>query len=262
MYLLYLDESGRPTAPYETYFVVGGIAVHEDDCYPLARAVSRRVKKALPPGEEHLEVHASRIWAARNEWSHIDRPTRHSLLESVVRDLVRWRSPHGRRATAFAVAVKKADFAASPIDVAHQEIFKRFDAFLTRLHRAGESHRSLVIADNNESYEKLLQGAFLSWKSGGTRFGRLHSFAEVPLYVDSQASRLVQLADVVAWATWHYYENGHTRWMQMLNTAFDADGGIQHGLVHLLRGHRGCGCVPCTSRRDGTVGTIVPALVP
>lgn len=259
MYLLYLDESGRPMAAYEDYFVVGGIAVHEDDCYPLARAVERRLARALPVAERGLELHASRIWSARNEWSHIDYVVRVALLEAVFRDLVAWRSPEGRRVTAFAVAVRKEDFAEPALDVAHQEIFKRFDGFLTRLHLRGESHRSLVIADNNEAYESLLQRVFLSWKSGGTRVGRLHSFADVPLYVDSRASRLVQLADFVAWATWHY-ENGHTKWMQILNAAFDADAGVQHGLVHMSRRRRTCACVPCVSRRDGIVGTVVPAL--
>lgn len=260
MYLLYLDESGRATARYEDYFVVGGVAVHEEDCYPLARALERRMKRILPAGEQELELHASRIWSARNEWSHIDHGVRVALLEAVFRDIVAWRSATGRRVTTFAVAVKKADFTGSALDLAHQEIFKRFDAFVTRLHVQGESHRSLVIADNNEAYESLLQGVFLSWKSGGTRLGRMHSFADVPLYVDSRASRLVQVADFVAWATWHYYENSHTKWMQILNPAFDCEAGVQHGLVHLSRSHRRCVCVPCTSRRDGVIGAVVPPL--
>jgi hypothetical protein len=259
VYLLYLDESGRATAAYENYFVVGGIALHEEDCYPLARAIDKRLSRLLP-SEPGLELHASRIWSARSEWSHVDRPTRIAILETIFRDIVAWRSPAGRSATLFAVAVKKADFAASPIELAHQEIFKRFDAFLTRLHHQGQSHRSLVIADNNEAYEKLLQGEFLAWKSGRTRYGRLHSFADVPLYVDSKASRLVQLADFVAWATWHYYENNHVQWMQLVNPAFDSEGGVQHGLVHLSGAHKRCLCVPCVSRRDAVIAATVPLL--
>lgn len=259
MYLLYLDESGRATAAYENYFVVGGIAVHEEDCYPLARAVDRRQARVVP-GDRDLELHASRIWSARSEWSHVDQPTRVRILEAIFRDIVAWRSPSGRPIKLFAVAVKKADFAESALTLAHQEVFKRFDTFLSRLHHAGESHRSLVIADNNEAYEKLLQGEFLAWKSGRTRLGRLHSFADIPLYVDSKASRLVQLADFVAWATWHYYENGHTKWMQIINSGFDSDGGVQHGLVHLSAARRSCLCVPCASRRDGVIAAAVPVL--
>ena len=36
MYLLYADESGSPNADH---FTLGGLAVHEQDAYPLARAV-------------------------------------------------------------------------------------------------------------------------------------------------------------------------------------------------------------------------------
>jgi uncharacterized protein DUF3800 len=81
--------------------------------------------------------------------------------------------------------------------------------FLTRKHLGGESHRSLVVADQS-SYGKLVQRMLPQWKvSGTTRGGRLHSFVEVPLYVDSKASRVVQAADCVAWAIFNYYERGH-----------------------------------------------------
>jgi hypothetical protein len=115
----------------------------------------------------------------------------------------------------------------------------RFDEFLTRLHHAGESHRSLVIADDS-SYEQLVQEWVPKWKAGGTRGGKLHSFAEVPLYVDSKASRLVQVADFVAWATWHYYEHGHTEFFQRIHPVFDSAGGVQHGITHLNKRHRYC----------------------
>ncbi|MDE0280850.1 MAG: DUF3800 domain-containing protein [Gammaproteobacteria bacterium] len=36
--------------------------------------------------------------------------------------------------------------------------------------------------------------------------------AEVPLFVDSRASRIVQLADLVSWAVWHRYEHQDTRY--------------------------------------------------
>lgn len=133
-----------------------------------------------------------------------------------------------------------------------EEIFMRFDEFLTRLHHGGESHRALVVADES-SYERLVQSLVPRWKVSGTRGGRLHSFAEVPLYVDSQASRLVQVADFVAWATWHYYEHGHTEFFQRVHKRFDAAEGVQHGMTHLNRRHRYCSCQACASRRVLTI---------
>lgn len=55
MYLLYVDESGKPTGQAEQYFVLGGVALHEEDCYPFNRALDRVVARALPR-EPHLEL--------------------------------------------------------------------------------------------------------------------------------------------------------------------------------------------------------------
>jgi len=98
------------------------------------------------------------------------------------------------------------------------------------------------------------------WKLAGSRIGRLHSFAEVPLYVDSKASRVIQATDFVAWSVWHYYEHGHTEHITKLNRRFDADLGTQHGLAHLIRGYAKCPCVPCSSRRDHVVSSTIPVL--
>lgn len=179
-------------------------------------------------------------------------------MRAVFRHLANWRSPAGREPRYFGVVVHKPSFPARAVERAHEEIFARFDEYLGRLHRQGDSHRSLVVADDS-SYESLLQTLVPKWKRG-ERLGPLHSFVEVPLYVDSQASRLVQAADFVAWAIFQYYENGHAEHLQLINHRFDVDGGIQHGLVHLKRGYRSCPCVTCDSRRTHQVSATLASL--
>lgn len=260
MYLLYVDESGRAPASHESYFVVSGVAIHEDDCYPFSRSLDSLQRRLLGAQYAELELHASRIWSARNEWARVPQELRDRLIPAVFRHVVAWTGPNGRKLIPFAVAVRKSSFPArDPVEHAHEELFARFDRFLTRLHHAGESHRSLVIADDS-SYEQLVQRLTPQWKRGSGRMGKLHSLVEVPMYVDSKLSRLVQIADFVAWAAWHYYENRHTQWMQILNSAFDADGGVQHGVAHLTRGYRTCVCVACESRRTHAIKRVVPSL--
>jgi len=259
VYLLYLDESGRPRPGSDTHLVVAGLAIHEEDCYPFAQSLRRVQRKWVGAANVDLELHATDIWGGRGAWSRVETTDRHALVRAVFRHLARWTAPSGREPKFFGVVVNKPSFPAKAVERAHEEIFARFDEFLGRLHAAGDSHRSLVIADDS-SYESLLQTLVPQWKSGGSRLGKLHSFAEVPLYVDSKASRLVQAADFVAWGTWQYYENGHTEHIKRLNPRFDADGGIQHGLAHLLRGYRTCPCIPCESRRTRKIAMVIPPL--
>lgn len=241
MYLLYLRESGQYHGKQSDYFVMGGLAVHEEDCYPFGRSIENVMRRALSSKHSELELHASRVWAARSEWSHVPAAERLALLDRVFDHLAAWQAPSGRSPAYFGVAIHKQSFRQRDIiQLAHEEIFGRFDIFLTRKHLAGESHRSLVVADQS-SYAKLVQRMLPQWKvSGTTRGGRLHSFVEVPLYVDSKASRVVQAADCVAWAIFNYYERGHAKYIQRLNGRFDCDSGVQHGMAHLIRGYRSC----------------------
>lgn len=253
-----MDESGRPRGTSTTHLVVAGLALHEDDCYPLARSLRAVQTKWVGAANADLELHATDVWGARAAWSQVDERARHGLVRAVFRHLASWRSPRGRAPRYFGVVVHKPSFPVRALERAHEELFARFDEYLTRLHRRGQSHRAIVIADTS-SYESLLQTLMPRWKRG-ERLGPLHSFVEVPLYVESNVSRLVQAADFVAWGIWQYYENGHREHIQRISHRFDAAGGIQHGLVHLKRGYGTCPCVPCDSRRMRRVLSTVPAV--
>ncbi len=259
MYLLYVDESGRPTGRGDDHFVLAGLALHEEDCYPFARSVEGVQSRLLPVQHRDLEIHASRIIAGRNEWSHVAKADRLALLDALFNHFRDWRAPSGRRPVLFAVVVHKRSFPnTSVVELAYDQLLARFDSYLIRQHLAGDSHRSLVIADES-SYEPLLQRLLPRWKAGIGPPKKLHSLVEVPLFVDSRASRLIQVADCVAWAAWNYYERGHSAYAERLHGLFDADEGVQHGLAHMVRGYQECLCAPCVSRQCHSVPAALSA---
>jgi hypothetical protein len=261
MYLLYVDESGQAKgrkAGSSTYYVLAGMSLHEEDCWPFSRSLDSIQRAHLKGPDAELELHASRMWAGRHEWARVPQKDRHRLLKAVLKHLGTWQSKDGRRPRFFAAAIHKPSFLGrSVLERAHEELFTRFDSCIVRFHLAGDSHRALIVADES-SYEHLVQKLVPEWKRTGSRIRKLHSLIEVPLYVDSKASRLIQAADFVAWATWHYYEYNNPRFVQEINDCFDADGGIQHGLMHLIKGYGSCKCVACASRRDLVVASAVP----
>jgi hypothetical protein len=99
-------------------------------------------------------------------------------------------------------------------------------------------------------HERPLQALARHFRANGGRWGSYRNLAEVPLFADSRASRLIQLADLVAWATWRKYEYQDGRFFDDLVPKFDTDGGVIHGLVH-RRGRAECFCPACYSRRWG-----------
>ena len=64
----------------------------------------------------------------------------------------------------------------------------------------------------------------------GHEWGKLRNMADVPVFVDSQATRLIQLADLVAYAIFRKYEKGDSQFYDIIERKFDYYGGVQHGL--------------------------------
>ena len=77
----------------------------------------------------------------------------------------------------------------------------------------------------------------------------IRNMAEVPLFVDSRASRLVQLADHVAYAVFRRYESGDASFLDPILPRFDEEDGKLHGLVHMQTVNPHCMCPACMSRR-------------
>jgi hypothetical protein len=54
--------------------------------------------------------------------------------------------------------------------------------------------------------------------------------AEVSVLLDSKSSRLIQLADLVAFAVFRFYEYNDYSFYLIISKCFDAEGGVTHGL--------------------------------
>lgn len=54
--------------------------------------------------------------------------------------------------------------------------------------------------------------------------------AGITVFVDSRATRLIQLADLVAYAIFRKYEKSDSQFYEIIERKFDFFGGVQHGL--------------------------------
>jgi hypothetical protein len=82
----------------------------------------------------------------------------------------------------------------------------------------------------------------------GHRWGRLYNLADVPFFVNSRATRMIQYADMVAYALRRYYEKGEATYFDIISRRFDAVGGVVHGLVHYTPPGASCNCYSCRHR--------------
>jgi hypothetical protein len=134
------------------------------------------------------------------------------------------------------------------MEYAFEQIVNRFDLFLTRLHNLGNTQRGLLVLDES-SHETALQKLAIDFRAMGHRWGQLRNLAEVPLFVNSRATRMIQFADLVAHALRQYHERGNSRFFDPIAKNFDSEGGILHGLMHYTPRDFPCNCFSCRRKR-------------
>ena len=250
MYLLFLDDSGKHHA---TYTVIGGLAVHEQDIWGLSSAADA-ILAGLPSVPDDAEIHADSIRWGKKRWRRASDEERRRVLADVA-DLIAHGYPgQHSKPVLFATALHvPSNEHHSAFDLVHEETFARCNGFLSRRAALGDRHRCVVIIDQTGKEEGHLQNQMRKWRSQGSttgaQIGPMASYVEVPFFVDSRRSRLVQLADVVANTVFRFYTRGDAELFDILLPAFFAYDGTIHGLTHLVTGYQSCPCPACVSRR-------------
>lgn len=251
LFILYIDGSGSVKNPNENHFVLAGVAVPEGQIFHLIRALDDLVGTFGLGDPNEIELHGSPMYNGRGEpWKSVNKNIRLDYMTQVLNVL----NKQGHSTRTFGVAVnKQAIGPQDPVKYAFEEICNRFNFYLTRLSdrrggRREDRQRGLIVMDESQ-YEQPLQALAKKFRRKGARWGKLRNLAEVPLFVDSEASRLIQLADMVAFSMWRKYEHADGRFFDSIIPRFDQDGGVIHGLVHAKPNEEVCYCPACMSRQ-------------
>lgn len=243
VHLLYLDDAGSVGNPEERYFVLGGVCVFERQAYWLQRALDR-VARAVG-NDENLELHGSAIHARRGPWRRLSKPAARDLI---CRALAAAGELRGDWRLFCVIVDKKQRSPEDPAEYAFEQVCNRFDRFLAReRNRSGGDKPSGLIVFDKSIRETRLQQLTADFRKtdSGHRWGNLQYFAEVPLFADSKATRLIQYADLVCYALWRKFERDDSEFFDLIAERFDRQGGVVHGLHHFRKPGEKCDCPAC-----------------
>ena len=271
MYLLFVDESGTHGGSHS--FVLGGLAIHEEDAARLQNELDQLVVRHLggkiPVNLEDYELHASELRNAkkptdpnkapktRSIWMHHERPMRLALLEAAYRTLSEFKPIDPDLPVMFFGVVVDKDFRSHQLKLekerfAYEVLLNKFDVMLKGVRKAGGSDRGLVIHDRRVVAEQDIQSWTAGWRVAAGNVGRVRNLADVPLFADSRASRLLQAADLLAYCLYRRYEpeRADPRYFNILWPHFDQDSPELHACVHFTPNYGSgcCLCEPCTAR--------------
>lgn len=268
MYLLALDESGTHNdAPV---LLLAGLAVHEADVRRLERALHGVVAHHLAPlglNPHKHEVHAtdlkkpSRGKPARgrypatppSEWLTVDASVRLGVLADVYTALTTFQPADPTYPLRLIGAViDRSHKRYGPVKAAeayaYDHVLHRFDDMLRRITAAAPvEQRGVVLHDRRAEHERRIQNQAAVWQRSGAR---LDSLVQVPVFSDSRASRLIQAADLVAYALWRHYQpttdDLHSTALWPLVDVNDRN--EMSGVIHITPKYGSCACPPCASR--------------
>lgn len=246
MHLLYLDDSGSANNPAEDYFVLGGISLFEAQAHWITNRLDAIAEGINPANPHQVEFHASDIFARRSPpWDRMSRDEARGVIKAVLRVI----AESYLSARVFACAVHKASFPKEdPVELSFEDLCSRFDRYLARLRDSGDRQRGLLILDKS-SRETSLQKLALNFRVLGTKWGVIRNLADTPFFVDSSASRVVQLADHIAYAVFRRFNAGDSQYFDIIADKFDSADGVIHGLAHKQTVNAACMCPACMSRR-------------
>ena len=128
-------------------------------------------------------------------------------------------------------------------EFALEQVTSRFNTYLANVQ--GPDALGIMVHDQHQAESLKLTSLFRAWHEGGTAFTAIPHLAETPLFVDSSLTLMVQVADLVAYATRRFFDNGETDLFHRFYPRYDrTPGGLLVGLRHFTA-KTPCACRVC-----------------
>lgn len=149
----------------------------------------------------------------------------------------------------FAECVDKVHFspekAGKSVDEqAFEQVVSRFEAFLNSRERSGDNRFGLLVHDNNQTVALKHTNLMRKYYEKGTPWlEKINHIVETPLFVDSQLTNMVQMADICSYALRRYLENQEEDLFRLVFKRADRAYGRSVGVRHFSDGN--CECAIC-----------------
>lgn len=252
MHILYLDDSGSERNSKESYIILGGISIFEAQADFLRQELDKIAESIDPQNPSQVEFHASEIFSRRTHpWNKLSKEEAIGVIKAVLNVIAQSYDT----ARIFACAVHKPSFRGRDCtEMAFEDLCSRFDRYLSTLRHSGDRQRGLIVLDKT-AYETTIQEMVRRFQSLGTQWVSIRNLADIPFFVDSRASRLIQIADHIAYAVFRRYEARDAQYFDIIAHKFHSDQGVIHGLSHKELGGPTCLCIACLSRRAASLNS-------
>lgn len=126
-----------------------------------------------------------------------------------------------------------------------EQLVSRFEQYMKIVSKStGDSELfGALIHDNNETVSKKHTALMKRFHNHGTLWTSIEHIIETPLFVNSELTNLVQIADLCSYSLRRYFENNETNFLNRIQSRFDRKNGKIVGLRHFS--DSSCRCQFC-----------------
>jgi hypothetical protein len=180
-----------------------------------------------------------------NAYIHLTFHERKALLNEVAACVAGWGF-----ARLFAECIDKVNFVATPPktvdEQALEQVVSRIEMYMKAISASFQHDPlALLIHDNNETVAKKHTTLMKEFHLEGTLFTNVTHIVETPLFVNSELTGMVQIADLCGYALRRYLENGEDTLFNMIFQRADRRDGRIVGVRHFTPI---CQCKICVAR--------------
>jgi hypothetical protein len=187
---------------------------------------------------------------------HLTHDERLRFIKDIATAVSNWRF-----ARLFAECIDKVHFnptrtKRTPDEQALEQLVSRFERYLENISQSSEEQASaqpqtsygLLIHDNNETVARKHTALMKAFHESGTLWTGIHHIIETPLFVSSDLTSMVQIADLCAYVLRRFLENHEEDLFTLIFSRADRSGTLTVGVRHFTVS--GCPCKICSSHRS------------
>ena len=204
-----------------------------------------RIKAMIEPTKKVRSI--KKNYDKTIDYIHLTLTERKAILTDLAKLIGTWTDSR-----LFGEAIDKTSFRAnrSLFEQGFTQVVSRFEGFLQNYGRyVGGKFLGLIIQDDNETEAQQLTDLMKKFHREGTFWREINQIVETPLFVDSQLTDMVQMADLCAYATRRFFEKSETYLFDEIYNIFDRIGSTIVGLRHFTEPMNSCNCRVCREHR-------------
>lgn len=203
-----------------------------------------RVRKL---GDSKRNSELKKNYRKTEAYIHLTLDERRQVVKEVAQTVGRW-----NWARLFGECIDKAHF--DPVraqctadEQAFEQLISRFERFLTNTESSDRQNYGLIIHDNNQTNSAKHTELMRRFHAQGTLWIHVTRIMETPLFVGSELTRMVQVADLCGYALRRYIENRETELFEQVFQRADRIRQIVVGVRHFSAAS--CVCQICLAHR-------------